>query len=255
MSRGTLAANGAGLWAKLRGAAVDLVYPPQCAACAEELEEVGSGPVFCPACAAAFSLPAVRCPACALPTSSLPAADGRCVSCRRERPAFAAARVLGDYEDRLRDAVLKIKHDWYEPLAVSLGRLLARRIEALPLPARPDFVVPVPMHWLRRIWRGASATQTLAETIAAELRWPLGRRLVTCQRLTARQSSLRSASERKDNVKDAYRAVRARSIDGATILVVDDVITTGATCDEVARVLRRAGAKQVFAAAVARAGT
>ena len=109
------------------------------------------------------------------------------------------------------------------------------------------------MHWLRRLWRGASAAQTLAETIAAELRWPLGAGLIVCRKMTARQSSL-PASERKANVRGAYRARRWRSIDGATILVVDDVITTAATCDEVARVLLRAGARQVFAAAVARAG-
>lgn len=153
----------------------------------------------------------------------------------------------------MRDVVLKIKHAWYEPLAMTMGRLLAQRIAELPLPARPDLIVPVPMHWLRRLARGTNAAQTLAETLAGELSIPMGGDLVRYRRLTARQSSL-PASERRENVRGAYAVSSAYDIRGATILVVDDVITTAATCDEAARVLRRAGAERVFAAAVARAG-
>jgi predicted amidophosphoribosyltransferase len=183
----------------------------------------------------------------------LPTHDGRCPSCRVAKPAFEAARVLGSYDGPVRQVVLKIKHAWYEPLAMTLGKLLARRIGEMPLPSRVDLVVPVPMYWLRRVVRRTNAAQTLAESLGSELGIGLAHDLVRCRRMTARQSSL-PASARRENVRGAYRISSAYDIRGATILVVDDVITTAATCDEVARVLQRAGAQRVFAAAVARAG-
>ena len=236
----------------LRDAVANLVFPPQCALCSIELEEPPAGPLLCADCVRRLAPTVPRCPTCALPAPNLPSPDGRCPSCRQVKPAFDQSRVLGTYQDDLRRAVLKIKHVWFEPLAVALGRLLAERISQLPLPATADLVVPVPMHWAGRLWRGTSAAWTLAERLSAELSIPLARGLVRCTRWTARQSSL-PASERRKNVRGAYAVSASRDVRGATILVVDDVITTAATCDEVARVLKRAGAQRVFAAAAARA--
>jgi ComF family protein len=231
----------------------NLVFPPQCAFCSAELEPPPSGPLLCADCLRRLSPAVARCSACALPAPNMHAHDGRCPGCRQEKPAFEQARVLGTYQDQVRDAVLKIKHAWFEPLAVSLGGLLAERISQFPFPATADLVVPVPMYWLRRLLRGTSAARTLAEMLSDQMSIPLADDLVRCSRWMARQSSL-PASERRDNVRGAYALSSACDIRGATILVVDDVITTAATCDEVARVLRRAGAARVFAAAVARSG-
>jgi ComF family protein len=238
-------------WRGLRDALANLVYPPQCAFCSLELEDPPAGLLLCADCVRRLAPAVTRCPACALPAPNLPTPDGRCASCRLEKPAFDQARVLGSYDDQVRLAVLKIKHAWYEPLAVSLGGLLAERISQVPLPRAADLVVPVPMYWVRRAWRGTSAADSLAERLAAELSIPLARSLVRCTRWMARQSAL-PASERRENVRGAYAVSRRWDIRGKTILVVDDVITTAATCDEVARVLKRAGAQWVFAAAVAR---
>jgi ComF family protein len=238
---------------RIRDAVVNLLLPPQCTFCLAPFDMAAGEHLLCADCRRKLDAPAIRCPTCALPAPALVAADGRCGGCRHAPPAFAAARVLGSYQDAMRQSVLKIKHAWYEPLAMALGRLLAERIEQTPLPARPDYVVAVPMHWRRRMWRGTNSAQTLAETIAARLAIPLAGRLVRCIRMTEKQSSL-PVSERQKNVRGAYAVSRARNIAGKTILVVDDVITTAATCDEVARVLKRAGAEQVYAAAVARTG-
>ena len=160
--------------------------------------------------------------------------------------------MVGSYQNQVRQSVLQIKHVWFEPLAVSLGDLLAERILEQPFAERIDLVVPVPMYWLRRVWRGTSAAQTLAERLCGRLAIPLADDLVRCTKWMARQSSL-PASERRENVRGAYAVSSAYDIRGATILVVDDVITTAATCNEVARMLKRAGAARVYAAAVARA--
>lgn len=245
--------RGSGWWPIWRDSLADFLFPPQCVNCSSELEQSPSGPLLCQACAAEFAPSAVQCPACALPVPKLPSHDGRCAACRLDRPAFHAARALGSYDGAVRQAVLKIKHAVYEPLAMALGMLLAQRIAEFPLPSPPDLIVPVPMYWLRRLLRKMNAAQTLAEAIAGELRIGLAADLVRCRRLTARQSSL-PASERRENVRGAYRVSSAYDIRGATILVVDDVITTNATCDEMARVLKLAGAERVFAVAVARAG-
>lgn len=238
---------------RLADALANLLFPPQCALCSLELEEPPSGPLLCADCLRRLSIAVLRCPACASPVPDLHSLDGRCPNCRQGKPAFEQARVVGTYQEHVRDAVLKIKHAWYEPLAVSLGGLLAERISQSPLPATADLVVPVPMYWARRLFRGTSAAQTLAERLSAELSIPLADDLVRCSRWMAKQSSL-PASERRENVRGAYAVSSSYDIRGATILVVDDVITTAATCDEVARVLRRAGAARVFAAAVARSG-
>jgi ComF family protein len=238
-------------WRRARTALVNLLIPPQCTFCTAELDHAPGQTMFCAKCREKLDRAVIRCPTCALPAPTLASADGRCGACRHSPPAFDAACVLGSYQDELRQAVLMVKHVWHEPLAMALGRLLAERIEQMPLPARPDYVVPVPMHWWRRMWRGTSAAQTLAEILAGRLSIPLATGLVRCVRLTAKQSLL-PATERQKNVRGAYALRRPGVIAGKTILVVDDVITTAATCDEVARVLKRAGAKCVFAAAVAR---
>jgi ComF family protein len=237
----------------LRHAVTNLLFPPQCAFCAEELDSGPQELLLCAQCRDKLDPAVIRCPACALPAPAVAAADGRCGGCRQSPPAFAAARVLGSYRDQMRQAVLSIKHAWHEPLAMTLGKLLAERVEQMPLPARPDYVVPVPMHWWRRMVRGTSAADTLAEALASRLSLPLAKRMVRCRRLTKRQSML-PVSERRENVRGAYAVLSAWPIEGKTILLVDDVITTAATCDEVARILKRAGAERVYAAAVARAG-
>lgn len=241
-------------WVRVRDAVTNLLFPPQCAFCADGLD-LGPGELLlCAQCRENLDPAVIRCPACALPAPTVAVADGRCATCRQSPPAFAAARVLGSYQDDMRQAVLKIKHAWYEPLAMTLGTLLAERIEQMPLPARPDYIVPVPMHWWRRLVRGTSAAETLAEMLSSRLAIPLAKSLVRCRRLTEKQSTL-PVSERRENVRGAYAVSSAWTLEGKTILVVDDVITTAATCDEVARILKRAGAERVFAAAVSRAGS
>jgi ComF family protein len=144
-----------------------------------------------------------------------------------------------------------MKHHSWEHLAMALGRRLASVLSEQPFAKPPELVVPVPMHWWKRLFRGTNAAETLARSLAGAARLPFAADLVRCRKYTQTQSLL-TGPERKANVKGAYAASRSYDISGARILLVDDVITTGATCDSAARVLLKAGAAEVYAVSVAR---
>jgi ComF family protein len=175
-----------------------------------------------------------------------------CRQCRGQRFHFDAAVRLGTYEGSRRLAVLRIKRSSERNLAVSLGNFLAaaerNRLRAMAL----DGIVPVPMHWSRRIWRGVNSPETIAECLARSLNLPLAPHLLTRRRRTAPQASL-APSKRRANVRGAFRATHHADLPGARLLLVDDIMTTGATVNEGAKELRRAGASFVAVAVVARA--
>jgi ComF family protein len=147
--------------------------------------------------------------------------------------------------------VLKIKHAQYEPLAASLGRLLAARIRQFSFPEAPELVVPVPMFWLSRWFRGANAAETVAVSLARALALPVASDLLVCRRYLRKQGTLRP-DERRRNVRRAFRTSLRFDIRGARLLLVDDVMTTGATAHDASRALRQAGASAIYVAAVAR---
>jgi ComF family protein len=158
---------------------------------------------------------------------------------------------VAPYEDAWRAAVLQMKHAFHEPLAYAAGQRLAEVLAARPFARQPDLVAPVPMHWLKRLWRGTNPAETIAEAVADALGWPLARRALVCRRYLRRQATLTPA-ERRRNVRGAFRASRRWPLAGRTILLVDDVMTTGATAQEASRALRAAGAAEVFVATLTR---
>ncbi len=186
-----------------------------------------------------------------MPAPQAAETEGKCADCRDKKYAFSEVRSLGLYENDVRLAVLKMKHHPWEHLAMALGERLAALLAERSFPERPELVVPIPMHWLTRLFRGTSAAETLARSVAIAVRLPFAGDLLRCRRLMKKQSMLLGA-ERQANVKGAYAASRSYDISGARILLVDDVITTGATCDSAARVLLAAGAAAVYAVSVAR---
>jgi predicted amidophosphoribosyltransferase len=186
-----------------------------------------------------------------MPAPAAAETEGKCADCRDKKYGFSAVRSLGLYENDVRLAVLKMKHHQWEHLAMSLGQRLAALLAERPFPEPPALVVPVPMHWLTRLFRGTSAAETLARSVATAAHLPFAGDLLRCRKMLKKQSMLLGA-ERQANVKGAYAASRSYDILGARILLVDDVITTGATCDSAARVLLSAGAAAVYAVSVAR---
>jgi len=158
--------------------------------------------------------------------------------------------VLGAYGGILRQAVLQAKRPRGDDVAAALATLLHRHHATTILAWKPDVVVPVPMHWWRRIQRGASAADGIAARLGRLAAIPVGR-WVRRRRATVMQNRLPFES-RRANVRDAF-AVSRGVVMGKRVLLVDDVVTTGGTLAACRRALSMAGAAAVHVAVVARA--
>ncbi len=228
-----------GLLRAVGEALLDLAFPPRCAAC----DGVpGEGSPFCPVCAAATEPVPPGCPSCGSPGPAL-----RCPSCRAAPPAFHGVASGGLHGGPLADAVHALKYADRPDLAGPLGRWLAGRVPAPPGAA----VAWVPLATRRRVERGYDQSMLLAEAYARAARRPLLRGLLVRVRETPPQVG-RDRAARSRNVAGAFAADRRAA--GREILLVDDVVTTGATADAAARALSAGGAARVVVVSVARAG-
>jgi ComF family protein len=186
-----------------------------------------------------------------LTCSEVDLARGNCWECRGRKLLFEEARCVGPYEGPLRGAVLKCKHTAHEPLVLAMGQRLGELLREKPFSKTPDLVAAVPIHWLRRLWRGTNTAETLARSVARQLEVRPATGLLVCRRALRRQATL-TPVERRQNVRGAFRTSRFWNIAGRSVLLVDDVMTTGATAHEAARALLAAGASSVFLATIAR---
>ncbi|MBN2291103.1 MAG: ComF family protein [Pirellulales bacterium] len=180
-----------------------------------------------------------------------------CYRCKKAPPRFDIVVPLGQYrnelrETELRDAVLRMKRRHYDHLSTTMSRLYTAHRGQQVLDLQPDVVVPVPMHWTRRIRRGTNSAEMLAAEIAQNLRLEAAPKMLIRSRKTLPQMELQP-EQRAQNVRNAFRLAKGYDIHGARVLLVDDILTTGATCNEVARVLKRAGAQNVIVSVIARA--
>jgi ComF family protein len=173
--------------------------------------------------------------------------EGRCAMCRLGVSGFDAVYSYGSYDGSLRQLIHLFKYNAVRPLASHFGKLLAI---ALPRTERFDVIVPMPLHWRRRWQRGYNQSALLAREIAKTWNAPV-RQVVRRRKFTRPQAGLTN-SKRRLNVEGAFQIKRGVRLDGMRVLLVDDVITTGASASACARVLKRAGARQVTVLAVAR---
>jgi ComF family protein len=164
---------------------------------------------------------------------------------------FDETVALGRYDGLLRDWLLKIKDGRGDSLALSIAELVWQRNSERLAAMRPDVVVPVPMHWRRRLIRGTNSPAILAERLAGHLQVPHSSDLLRRTRHTPPQFSL-PPSERPANVRNAFAVRPGYHLREARVLLVDDILTTGSTCSAAARALKRAGAKFVAVTVAAR---
>lgn len=226
---------------------LELLFVPHCAACDVR---VASDTPLCDSCAISLYETGPACPRCANPTSG-PAAV-LCARCRTAPPPFAAAHAAYRYGGELAVALRRLKYQGRVDVARSLAPLLAPALHQAA--AGMDALVPMPLHW-RRMWaRGFNQTTALLAHAGRDLPIPVDTRSVRRVRATAAQSGL-SARRRRDNVAGAFAVPPRRKphLTGKRILLVDDVMTTGATMAACARALLDAGAREVVAFCVARA--
>jgi ComF family protein len=242
-------------------AALDLVFPARCPLCEAALG-AGRRDPLCGGCWDAIErIEPPLCDTCGLPFPTLargaavpPAppdptpARARCGECAAVPPAFDWARAGGVYAGPLREAVQRLKFARKPALARPLAALVLEQWAAVLPPA--DAVVPVPLARARERARGFNQATLLAERVARALGAPLRPRWLARGRDTAPQTDL-DVARRRANVRGAFVAVPA--VAGLDIVVVDDVLTTGATAAECARALHAAGARRVGVLTVARA--
>jgi ComF family protein len=173
-----------------------------------------------------------------------------CGNCQSEPFDFEAARSFAWYDGNLRLLIHLLKFDGYKPLAKPLGRLAAEVAREMS-PSGFDIVLPVPLHRSRQRTRGFNQSALLASNIARE--FGLSDTGKDCVRVrnTRPQTGL-NAKERHKNVKGAFQVPRPESVKSRRILLVDDVMTTGATANACARALMEAGAKSVSVVTLAR---
>jgi ComF family protein len=193
-----------------------------------------------------------QCRLCGYPLPhALPAAP-LCGECAREEPVYDRARAALRYDDGARRLILAFKHADRTDTAPAFGRWLARA--GAELLADADLVTPVPLHRWRLLKRGYNQAAILAQALARETGATLLPDLVQRVRATASQQGLGGRARIENITAGAFRAHpwHRRRIEGATVLLVDDVLTTGATVAACARVLRRAGAAQVDVLTLAR---
>jgi ComF family protein len=236
-------------------AVVDLVFPPRCVCCDAELPaDAAAAGLVCQTCYHRLGPEVwVGCRRCGAELrDGGPSAD--CAACRASRLKFDAVCPLGAYEGLLRDVVIKTKRPSQDAAALALGRLLAQRRGDALASFAPSVIVPIPMHWWRRLRRGANSPEILAQCLSRRLGAPVAPRALVRRRYTLPQRDL-TPRQRAVNVRGAFRVrhPNRQPWRGSHVLLVDDILTTGATCSEAARVFKEAGAAAVVVAVVARA--
>ena len=228
----------------------NLLYPPACSLCQTRLRV--SQHVLCETCREAMpaSGPPV-CHRCGVPIAGAFDARMECAACRKRPTAFEMARAPWRYDGLARDAIRQFKYHrrW------RLGRWLAEEMTTLARASLPledvDVVLPVPLHWLKARLRGYNPAGQLADAVARAVDKPYRPRALRRTRWTTTQTRLQGR-QRLRNVRGAF-AASPRHVRHRTILLVDDVLTSGATVAACATALRRAGARRVFVLTAARA--
>jgi ComF family protein len=227
-----------------------LLFPSACLLCREGLDHPFEGPV-CRDCLS--RLPTIRepfCPRCGLPYSE-GVEPGLCGTCRRGPRYFRTARAEFAYAGSVRECVHALKFGGRRRLGTVLGGRAARsRLISGEFPSAAA-VVPVPLSRGRRRERGFNQADLIARAVAREARIPLRLRILKKTRERPPQAGL-PASARRANVAAAYRAHLPLCLRGKTLLLVDDVLTTGATVEAASRALLAAGAAAVDVLTLAR---
>ncbi|MGO9607469.1 MAG: double zinc ribbon domain-containing protein [Candidatus Binataceae bacterium] len=235
---------------------LNFLYPPQCAACGASLG-LNANKRVCASCLARVEpLPAPLCIVCGGPIESAAGGEERCARCISMPPRFRRARSIARYRASAEDdpaslpALLR-RHKY--GLDQAVGRALAEYLgTTLPISRGDlDLVIPVPLHRRRLWWRGFNQAALLAAEVARRLELPLDTACLVRTRATNPQT-YRHHDERLRNVRRAFAAPYPSRVAGKCVLLVDDVMTTGATAEECTRTLLDAGARAVDVFTLAR---
>jgi len=230
------------------------LFPSDCRLCGSPLENISRLPVCLECIATIQPLSTDTCDICGegIAGPRLASASQLCTPCQESRPVFSKAVAFGAYDQELRGLIHLLKYDSVIPAASVLGKMLTEAIGKLSLDSPSFVVIPIPLHASKRRHRGFNQAESLAR---AALKKAPGAELLTDvlerHRATASQIGL-TRSQRAENIRGAFLVAHPTKVAGRDVLLIDDVMTTGITASECARVLRKAGAREVWVATVAR---
>ena len=237
---------GSGLFRDLAAQAgrglLDALFPIECVSCG------ASGNVICDKCVA--DLAVLRPPFCAI--CATPGDFARCQRCAESVRQFDGVRAPYRYAGAMRQAILALKYGGIKAAAPQLGDLLADYLNANPLPG--EIVAPVPMHSRRLRERGYNQSELLARRVATHSELRYERDLLFRTRQVEPQAGIGSAAQRAVNVAGSIGVSANRDVSGASVILVDDVATTGSTLETCAGALKQAGAVSVWCLTLAVAG-
>ena len=217
---------------------LDLLFPKRCVSCGK------FGAYICKDCFAKIEF--IQKPVC--PVCQRQAVGGKTHPGCQGRLRLDGLVVATRYSGSVKKAIAKVKYKWAYDIAKILIDLIVVNLWKFDL-ASDLILVPVPLHVRRKKWRGFNQAEILAKSLSLKFNQPYGEYLARIIE-TASQVGLKK-DERKKNVKGAFRLRTGADVSGKNILLVDDVYTSGATMQEACRVLKKAGAKTVWAMAVA----
>src|SRR6266849_2258667 len=239
----------------LAGAVASVLFPSGCRLCEGLLTRADRLPL-CETCLNSFrELPEEICDRCGQPWAEGGDVDGDesvCRECRERGFAFDAARSFGVYEGALARAIVLMKYERIEPLGTWFAKRLMEASGRIPSQYSADLIVPVPLHRTRQKERGFNQVDLFGRPLAGKLGLPY--RPVLLKRERARpEKHLLHFEERWEAVRGAFVIRDGGRVDNLRILLLDDVMTSGATLDACSRALREAGAKSVAGLTIARA--
>ena len=225
----------------------DLFFPPKCIYCNDFLA-LGDRPLICRKCKDLLPKIEVRCSKCG-GVFTYNNGKPECLTCKAAGRYFDGVFSASSYQGNVRKAILKYKFDSQIYMAKSLTDFTLTGLKKLAV--KTDIVVSVPPDPGRRTKRGFDSAGELAKVIAENLKLPYKSNLVRKIKSTPAQSTLTRA-QRLKNVKGAFAVSSTAKLSGLSVLLVDDVFTTGATTSEISKLLKKKGAKYVFVATLAR---
>jgi len=221
---------------------LDLVYPPFCLSCGK----LGAD-YLCPECVDKIDL--IKPPCCL--KCGIPYPSAYCPDCRLREFSFRSARAAGVYEGVLRDAIHSLKYHCHLVVADVLAAIMVGSFSQSGFAGQVDVVVPVPIHRSRLVERGFNQSAELARRLCKRLNLSLERDVLWKEKKTRHQVDL-PEEQRTTNVRGAFAVRNVESIWQKRVLLVDDVLTTGSTASECARILVEAGAARVYVYTLAR---
>ena len=240
----------------LFGALTSVLFPAGCRLCDQLLTEARRLPLCSQCCDSFVRVLPGSCDLCGRPGTfdpEFPSAPSFCHDCKQRRFAFQLARSFGLYEGALVRAILLLKHERIEPLGAWFAARLAEVVRREGDRMVADVIVPVPLHRQRASERGFNQVDVFGRPLARLLRLPYKPVLLMRSRPRPEKHLLRY-EERWEAVRGAFAIRHGGRVDNLRILLLDDVMTTGATLDACSRALREAGAKSVLGLTIARAG-